>query len=72
MARSLTDRQVMLLANAAANGGRLKVSARSQFRRAADALTRRGLLLFHHSDGYLAYFDITDAGRAEQERRAAE
>lgn len=57
--------QDMLLTNAAGNGGRVKVSARSHFRRSADALVRLGLLTFVYSDGFLAYFDITDAGRAK-------
>jgi hypothetical protein len=57
--------QDMLLNNAAGNGGRVKVSARSHFRRSADALVRRGLLVFVSGDSFLAYFDITDAGRAE-------
>ncbi len=66
MARSRKPRyQDMLLTYAVGNEGRLKVSARSHFRRSADALERRGLLTFVSSDGFLAYFDITDAGRAQ-------
>lgn len=71
MARPLTDRMARLLAQAAFNDGRLRVSARSHYRRAADALERRGLPRFDHGNSYLAYFDITDAGKAEHERRAA-
>jgi hypothetical protein len=71
MAHTLTERMARLLAKAVFNEGRLGVPARSHYRRAADALDRRGLLSFHHSNGFLAFYDITDDGRAEHERRTA-
>lgn len=53
----LTDRQQRLLSNAQINGS-LKVSASSMYRRAADALVRRGLLRFESADHYLAHYTL--------------
>lgn len=54
----LTDRQQRLLDNARIDG-KLKVSAHSMYRRAADALVRRGLLRFESADNHLAHYTPT-------------
>jgi hypothetical protein len=60
--------QNLLLNNAVGNGGRVTVSARSHFRRSADALVRRGLLILDSANGYIATFEITPDGRVEYDR----